>query len=374
MKFNKNIVVINSVLLFFQIFISVIGTDIFNTSVPFLNYYFDVIVLFAFLSFLISLCSPRIMIKELLFIICWFIVAVITFVTSQDLLVLANFLMIISVRVLTIPRVIKIVFWANLVSLIFSFAMYNLGWIRDNTNGTITKHSLGLSHPNQLGAVLLVIILCSIYLFIHGSTQQKLLLTVLVVVLYLLLIYSGSRGALISAILSNFVLIIFYLKPKTLFLICLLVGVFFLIFSLYSTGSSVYQSGSLLNKLDGIFTNRIRMNNYFMSNYGVKALGQRIVYSGGSDFMYHYDYAYLDNGYLRNLINFGLLYSILFYTYYILIIKKIKELQMYSLFVVIIPLLIYGFIEEGFTSFLINMTLLFTSILFISNQRNGVNS
>lgn len=369
MIFNKSIISISYVLLFFQISISILGTNNYVISIPYLNYYLDIIILFATLSCFLSFFSQTISIKELIFILFWLVVSSITFVATKDILVVANALMIISARKFSIKKTVQTVFFANLFSLIVTLILFILGFVSDNNNGTVNKHSFGISHPNQLGAVLMVLILCSAYLFIYASKNIKFILVILNIFYLVLLNSSGSRGAILASLLMFFVLILFYTKPNYLYSICLFIGVFFFFFSLYSTSTSVYASGSILNKLDTMLTNRIRMNNVFMTNYGIKIFGQQILYTGGSSIMYHADYAYLDNGYLRNLINFGISYSLLFYAYLVSVIRKVNSLNLYSAYIIIIPMLVYGFVEEGFTSFLTNIVLLFTSVLFISNEK-----
>lgn len=372
MSFNKSITSTSYILVSLQIILSILGTNNYIASTPYFKYYFDIIVFLAIASFMVSLFSRTITVKELCFIILWLIVAAITFIATRDPLVIANGLMVISARKFNIKRLVQTVFFANLFALTITLILFLLGLVRDDTNGTLNKHSFGLSHPNQLGAVLMILILCSAYLFIQASKNIKLGLVILNVFFVWLLHYSGSRGSLLASLMMVFVLIIFYLKANYLYRVGLFVGIFFFCFSLYSTNSSVYINGSILNKLDILLTNRVHMNNFFMTNYGIKLFGQHVTYTGGSSLMYYADYAYLDNGYLRNLINFGLAYSLAFYTLIILIMRKANELHLYLIYIVLIPMLSYGFVEEGFTSFLTNIALLFTSALFVSQEKERV--
>ncbi|QEA35201.1 hypothetical protein [Weissella soli] len=369
MSFKKNIISISYLLLSLQIIISILGTNNYTVSIPYLKYYFDIIVFLALISFIITFFSRTIKVKELVFIVLWLVISIITFITTKDVLVIANALMIISARRFSLKQMVQTVFFANLFSLATTLLLFILGFVSDNTNGTLNKHSFGLSHPNQLGAVLMVLILCSAYWFVHGSKNIKFILVILNVPFLLLLNSSGSRGGLLASLLMFFILMLYYFKANVLYRIGLFVGIFFFCFSLYSTSTSVYTNGSILNKLDTLMTNRVRMNNVFMTNYGIKLFGQQITYTGGSSLMYYADYAYLDNGYLRNLINFGVAYSLIFYIFILSIMRKVNQLHLYSVYIIIIPMLTYGFVEEGFTSFLTNIVLLLTSVLFVSKEK-----
>lgn len=356
------------ILLFLQICLRIIGTNNFSTPIPILKYYFIIIMILSILSCILSFMVKPIHINELIFIVAWLVVGAITFLKSKDILIIINTMMIITARIFTLKKLVWIVFTSNLFSLVITLICYNLGFALDNMNGTLNKHSFGVSHPNQLGIIVLVMLLCSIYLFTKSAIKGKILWLILILIFLFLINVSGSRGATIASAISLIILVIYYWKPKILPNIAFFTGIFFFCFSIFATGSSVYVSGSFLNNLDKILTNRIRMNNEFMTNYGIKLWGQKVIYTGGSSAFFYSDYAYLDNAYLRNLINYGIVYSILFNSYILMVIQKLKENRMYALYTIVIPMLVYGFVEEGFTSYLTNIVLLLTSVVFMNTR------
>lgn len=354
------------IFLFIQICLSILGTDNFTVPVSISRYYVSVIIFLSVVSCLLSFILKPIIVKELVFVLLWLIVGTITFLKTKDILIIVNTMMIITARVFALKKLVWVVFLSNIFALGVTLICYYLGFALDNMNGTLNKHSFGVSHPNQLGAIVLVILLCSIYLLTKSTIKGKFFWSILILSFLFLMYSSGSRGGAIASFLAIGILVIYYWKPKVLPNIGFFIGIFFFCFSIYATGSSVYVSGSFLNNLDKILTNRIRMNNEFMTNYGIKIWGQRVIYTGGSSALYFSDYAYLDNAYLRNLINYGIVYSILFYSYILMVIQKLKENRMYALYIMVIPMLVYGFVEEGFISYLTNIILLLTSVIFMN--------
>ncbi|EJO08406.1 hypothetical protein ACFIVI_00695 [Oenococcus oeni] len=322
----------------------------------------NILIIFTILALSINLISYNVSTKEYFLAIFLFLLAFVTTYTTKNSTCALDLAWIFILRKVNIKQFIWTILITNLILFFLTWLSYRMGSTLDFTNSVSGKHSLGFGNPNTLGQVAAVLIITSLILQMIKGINNISLFSLNLFALGLLYV-SGSRGALVisfcayivyGALRKNFlpernqrILIFFYLFSL----------IFIVIFSFYSTGESVYTSGSFLNILDKIFTNRIGLNNYFMNQYGLSWFGQRVDYSYGSSIGLDVQYAVLDNGILKSFINYGILYTLSIFFLSYLLCKRMIRFEQNWILVPLVSFCFYGFVEQGFNSFWVNFTI-----------------
>ena len=141
------------------------------------------------------------------------------------------------------------------------------------------------------------------------------------------------------------------------------------VFSIITFSDTVNAVGSFLYNLNQLFTQRLKLNNYFYHLYGVPFLGQKVQYNlvtTVSD-----NYAFIDNAYVKSMINFGIVYTTAYCSYIIILAKKIITKKELGLLIPVVSFIVYGVVEQGFLQYWVNFTMLFSGIFFSYGRSRG---
>lgn len=305
---------------------------------------------------------------EILFIVVTVILGVGTTFISRGTEPLMMALYIISSRKINPYDIMRVLLIVNIFLFIINYFLFKMGILLDFQNFSIDKHSFGYNHPNQFGISIfsvITILMVATYNRIYQKGILKYGLLVLQAPLLLLIFQSGSRGAEIATLITYlifFVLLVANKHQNFLFLMGTFVLMGAVIFSLYTTSSSVNTVGSFLYNLNQVFTQRLQLNNYFYQNYGVSILGQKVFYNLNATV--GSNYAIIDNAYVKLIVNYGLVYTISYIGYIILIMKRVVLKKEVALLIPIISFIVYGLIEQGFIQYWVNFSMLFSGVLF----------
>lgn len=321
--------------------------------------------------FLISLFEKSISVREALNWFIIIIIALIIYYFSRDGMPLYLILVVFSFRHDELIGVMKIYLISNILIFIIAFILGKIGILATTTTDTISgilKDTVGFRNPNTDGMIIFTIITTMLSIksrIVKKNNIYKILLFwVLQLFLIYLLVKSGARGAEVGVILSYFIywLNLVLNNKKLLGYISYIIIAVSLIFSYVSITSSVYTTGSLFYKLNGIFTGRIGLNYLFLNYYGVKVFGQSIHYSTISSSTQVY--WYLDNSFIKILINYGFLFFVLFISYYIFIIFLALKKKEYYLLIPLVSFFAYGVVEQALMLYYVNLTALFLGVLY----------
>ena len=205
-------------------------------------------------------------------------------------------------------------------------------------------HSLGFSHPNNLGTILFILVVTWLYLNSHKS------IGVIFLVSYAIAIFDWliplSRTSSILLLVLPFLIIfyrwcntkrikkIFYFISSISFLISFLVSFYLMFrFSLLDANSS---------NLYVRFTDAHQLYNL----YGIHWLGNKISFVSTIESMrYNIPSVILDNAYLRLLIYYGKLASIIYIIIFLIIGFKIDKNSNPVLMAIYLLFVIHGFME-----------------------------
>lgn len=204
--------------------------------------------------------------------------------------------------------------------------------IREFINFTVYRRTLGFNHPNAAMSLLLPIF--SLLYYLYYDKYKKAVVILILVIGKIMFDLTYSRTTFILIILL--VLLIFikdkYIKKfKKLFLMTGNIMIFLTIYL------PLYFKESILNKY---LSGRLRLFNYYLTNYNVSFLGDKEIIKSYSQYI-------LDNTYLRILLENGilgiLLLMILIYSMMRMLFKN-KDYKAIRIFFII---LIFGFMESS---------------------------
>lgn len=270
-----------------------------------------------------------------------------------------SFERIVKVDLLLISTFVFLIIALNLFGLISGTVLLRL-------STDTQRNSMGFSHPNTLGAASFLWIANFLYLKRNQKGFYKYILsTTICIVIYLI---TNSYTPLIVSLIFIIALVARDIIEKKhvasrTFLRVLFGSIAFatLLLIIYLWNNPNVLTGGL-----STFRSRFLGSQKYLKVYGVKLFGNKIaiglsVYLPGLGMRY----GYLDNGYIRILVELGILFFTVFFYYYLsYLINAIKERDSFLLIYAFV-FLIYGITEKTAFSLSFNIFL----ILFIDYYR-----
>lgn len=239
------------------------------------------------------------------------------------------------------------------------------------------KESFGFSLANTAGIMFLGLLIVLLY---FNRERTSWLNNILVVTFLVLLYETHARTSEIVAIIVLIIWLLLHNKSVKEFMekhmtsiamITILLAITFSILSAVSMRN--IQIGSLLYKLNDLMSNRLQLGYDFLTNYGVTLLGQNVDYNTTSTATKWWDFSnfmWLDNAYLKLIINFGIIWLILYiYGIYRATIKAKLVNNPYFL-IPLIGMVIIGTSESMMISNIYNFVLFSFVATFTRNEKS----
>ncbi len=245
-------------------------------------------------------------------------------------------------------------FW--IISIIFLFII----GILPNVDGIFYqtyKQSFGFQHPNTLAMNSYLVMIE--FLSIKFKNLKRLDIILLFILFIFVNSITHSRTAGYSFVFLFIFTLISKIYPKVFNLKIVKIAIIFLapmlaLLTVYLTLQ--YSSGSdFILSLNKLLSGRIFLQYMNMKKYKITLFGQEF----DESFMY-----FLDSGYLRALLEFGLLFLVLMCTLYIRLMHKCLKNKEYGLTILIIFCVLLGFTESSFLKIVVNVSF----ILFLNNE------
>ncbi|NLR31738.1 hypothetical protein [Levilactobacillus tujiorum] len=293
-----------------------------------------------------------------------FLLAIITWIESKDMAIFQIICLAFGLRKIDFQK-IAVTFFSGLslgTIVIFLGAIFGKfnSVITTRTTGdanNLIKTSLGFLLPNTAGLVLLAMLITALYIFnFSGKFRRQLCLFICTLPILYLIYRTGARTSLILAIITYTVWVLlsrrkiaeFMLNHMVTVVVSIAVGVF-----IFSYGTALFYENSssdwLLN-LDRLTTGRLSLSSRALSEYGTTLVGQHVTSNvvglGGLQ-----SYFWIDNSYIRILVNEGIVWGgILLWGIYIA--TKRAKLAGNVMFVMpMIVMLILGYSESSLLYF-----------------------
>lgn len=238
-------------------------------------------------------------------------------------------------------------------AILFIVPMLTLFGVLDNIQiqkGNITRNTLGFSHPNNIGVLLLIICVALSVLFF----RQKLLLTISIIIALTVfnLFISYSRSGAVLSVIQIVLLLIFYFihseKMKSILSYCMLsvVG----LCTLLSYFAMVFyradnQIWGILNK---ILSGRLRLAHGYFEMYPLTLFGRD--YAGSKPIAWEFDGIpsnfMVDNAYAHLLLRYGIIPTVIFLAAYLFVLYKLAANNSWNgIFFGLVLFAIYGLSE-----------------------------
>lgn len=279
--------------------------------------------------------------KQLALIFFLFVMSIVLYIKYSNGIFLETLLLIIIVLKNEFKKIVKIDFYIKLLVLIliltFNYLGLTNGVFETMLRGNVLRSSLGFYHPNTFAMFLMI--LC--FEFMYISSEQKKLKTLIIIFLIALIIEKipVSRTCVYCvAVLVFFQLFkdkfekllnskILLIVSKNLYLVFLIVTL--LLTYLYSINNSFAVS------INEFISNRLYYQSFFLENYSINLFGNDVNYVST-----------LDNGYLKILLNFGIITTIFFMILYSKNISRAFKEKDYTVLVIYIIVMFYCLSES----------------------------
>lgn len=232
-------------------------------------------------------------------------------------------------------------------------------------NGSF-KQAFGFTHPNVLCFFVITILLE--FMFINKKNNLKYII-INIVVIYLLTVFCFSRTSVFAYVLIFIVNIIVKNKEKffnerivkfTFILLPLLITLFtFIVIIGYGKGNEISRI------MDIVLTERIKTGYNFYNDYGIHLFGNEIKTVVTREALsLGVKTNIFDMGYLRLIINYGILVSIIVISLLCALQKSILKNKEYKLLLISTFFIITGFAENNLFNIIMNFTLIYIPVMF----------
>lgn len=259
--------------------------------------------------------------------------------------------------------------------LIFAFISTKMGIIPDLVyqRNMLDRHSFGIIYPTDFAAHIFYL-MCALTL-LRFKRYNLLDFLLLIMVAICLFRYTDARLNTVMILLLALATLILKKMPvlnKSIFKFAWIVPIFSIIFAYLST--YFYSNGSaffaVLNKL---FSGRLGIVQNVLSENGIKLFGQKIIENGwgGKGFYLNtniYKYTYIDSAFMRLLIIYGVLATILFLFTIVVYLKTVKNAE---LILIVSLILISGIIEQHFIDIAYNPFLLLLASSYFKQKKEN---
>lgn len=328
-----------------------------------------------FISIIKIIVCNKYKLNNLIFIIALTVFMIIVSHLSNNYNLLLFEMLIIASKNVEFRKIVKIDMIIRIICIAILFLLCREGFINNYTatiNGSL-KQAYGWLHPNTFGAISSIVILEYLYLNWNKLTVLKagFAATLIIIVFFI----SASRT---NVYLITFTLFFSYFMKHFKFLrenrvineICvyiypIMAVVSFLLVFLYNKG---YSIGVFLNDLT---TGRLYLANLFYKEYGISMLGQPLkIITTRQALKYGLTPAVLDMAYMRLIIQYGVIYFIVFIVLNTLTQKKIIKQKKYPELMLMIFFAIIGLAENTVLYLYMNIGLF---LIIQAREKSGEN-
>ncbi len=328
----------------------------------------------SYLLALLLICISTYEKRELIGIASIGVLILVSGIICGDVILVKGLLIVLASKEISTNSILKsyfstIIFWSVLI-----IASQFLGIITDVTeerSGGLLRHSLGFSHPNRLG--LIIMLLCLLDLFWKYARYNMLDIILNVISIIFLAIVANSKTALIIVCGILLFEICYCLWPslieKIKDIVCwcgiIFAPIFSMLFTIMYDSESYYQ-----NILNEIFTGRLYLANKMYELHGFSILGQSIETVTALEASKNKtEVLALDNFYAFLGIQFGVVILIVLITLLIIAAAKIsRKIGQPAIVLWITLIMIYGIMENQIIDFRVNFTIVLVLKYLLSGK------
>lgn len=317
-----------------------------------------------YLCFILSFFINKFSYKELIIYVFALAIGLISYLKTENTVILTLLLVIFSAKNINIRNVLKIIFYINLSLVIIHILFYCVyvvsggKFVKTFNRGSIIRYSFFYVHPNTFSMYVFWTLCLYFYLFYERIGYISYFVTVLISC-FIYFFPNSRTGALETLILL--ILLIFMKKNKRKAKNKKILNATFIYLFLFMFFNIDYYfiQNPIVQKLDNILSSRITLGKIIVDKYGITMFG--------SDITTNHSQVIINNNYYNNVTTLDCMYtSLLLYLgiiptiiYSILLIKTSKLLSSKEN-IFLILLLFYGISE----TVCLVPTIAFTNLFF----------
>lgn len=320
----------------------------------------------AIILVLVEIITDKYTIKKIIIIIGTLVFFGFSLMESTYSILLEYSILIIGAKDISFRKIVKIFFYIELPLLLITIISSQIGIIQDlvyyRSDHNTYRHSFGVVYPTDFVAH--VFFLCLAYMYIKGRDvkwYQIVIISLIAIITYYLCDTRLDSICIAMLCLLGLQYKFNLIKYKNIiikyglifsFLICEVISIYMTI--------NYDPSNDIHFNVNDMLSGRLRIGNMMYNDYGVKMFGQYIEDHGwGGSLTFNYDvYNYIDCSYLRILLKYGLVISILITIINIIISIKFYKTKNYDLLLVSLLIAINSIVAQHYIDFSYNFLLL----------------
>ena len=292
--------------------------------------------------------------KEIIIITCISIPIIVAAAKSTNFSLLSAWMFIIASKKSDFDEIVDIAYKILCVMIPLVMICCFIGIIEDYTGvrNEIVRHSLGFSHPNQLGLRLFQFMAC--YLYRKKSMLKFYDFFVPIVIMIFTYLIPNSQTAYICMLILILLLFVYIIGEQYSQSILSIYGkaliVFAVLFNALSVSWSIInvRGNPILYQIDLWLSRRFSACYRVFQLYGISLLGQRVyIFEEERKVVGIIGKLYLDNGYMALLLRYGIIVYGVFSVSYIFAMLHMKKRNQYFLLIVLFVYALYGVMENG---------------------------
>ncbi len=314
--------------------------------------------------------------KELLIIAITSLFIIIATLNSNHNTMISTWIFIIASKNINFEKAIKITYFVQLFTVLLVLLLFFSGRIDEHTiyRGSMLRHSLGFSHPNQLGIRVFLLVVSRCY-----SRKEKLTLFDAAIVvgtaIFINRVANSKTSYYALIILAMLVLVQILVNhyPELVGLFSggmITVAVFANLFSVVLSMINI-KSYPFLAAIDEALSMRFSRCNKIIHFYGINMYGQEIKLFVGNITRGRMFGFFLDNAYVAILLRYGIIVYVIFSVLYICNMVYAKRTCQLFLLAILCLYSIYGIMETNFFSLSQNIFLLTMSFVLYARDESS---
>ena len=321
----------------------------------------------AIVFLLYKLISTQYSYLELFFVMVLGGLSIMIFLNTKKLGGILSMIALLGLKGVDPKKLLKLCLYLRSLSFAIVVGLTSFGVIQNTKlihirgDDSVVRYSMGFSHPNQFHlAFIILLLLCMYFYFEKLNIIHILIFSVLNLFVYS---KSFSRTSCIIGFFAIFMMLWFkskvFLKLKNM--ICY--SILPLGFAVSILPSLFYDKIAMIRTIDRLLQWRITFSRYYLEKYEVKLFGNNL----------HNDSIVLDSGYIELIVNYGLVFTILYViAFYILIHRFVKQ-EKYKELLLIVCFLCYGITEAFIPNLFANVSMIFIGeLIFPTKERESV--
>jgi len=316
-----------------------------------------------FLFLIYKLVSTRYEYRELFVMAILGALAIFIYYNTQKEGGVLSLIALIGLKGVDTRRLLKLSFYIRLLTyllLVFlaSFDIIANSLITDvRGDNTVIRNSMGYSHPNQFHLAFIILLLLVIYLYYERLTALPIFL--LGALNYLVYIRSYSRTSALIGFMAIVLMIWFRSNFFNKLKNAVCIGIIPASFLISIIPALMYDKIPHMWEIDRLLQWRFTFSRHYLNSYNLNLFGNNL----------NADPIVLDSGYVELIINYGLIFTFLFVTAYMVLIFRFIKKKMYRELLFIVCFSIYGLTESFIPNLFVNLSMIFFSEFIFNTDK-----